>query len=152
MVKILIRLLVLATIAGCSQIHTEHPEVPDFLALSKNKTRYKGYLQGVPMSDSSGPYIFSEYYSDTLSFRLFYLPKHQDKRTGGDSLLMAFVLPMQDPDKMEDYHDDPVTYPVQVRCYARKDKVWRYVANETVNDITGLSMFQIKYILQETGR
>lgn len=137
-----------------------HSKIPDFLGLSNNQTtEYKGYLQGVNKNDSSGPYIFKEYYSDSVSFQLFYLPKHQQKsivtfdsikkakdNDYRDYTLIAFVYPMQDPEKAEDYHEDNVKYPVSVKCYAKREKNWEYVSEQIVRDLTEFSQFQIKCI------
>ena len=129
---------------------------PDFLGLSTNTSKeYKGYLQGVKNSDSSGPYVYKEYYSDTLSFKLFYVPKTQEKSTVtfdsikkakendfADYVLVGFVFPMQDPDVT----NDNVKYPVSVKSYVRKEKNWRYLSEQTVKDLTELTQFQIKTI------
>lgn len=142
-------------------------KVPDFLALSKNENAaYNGFLQGVDRSDSSGPYIYSEYFSDSLSFQLFFVPKYQEKdiitfdsirraATSGyrDYFCLAFVYPMQDPDKMEDYHADNVVYPVNVKCYVRKDRIWEFLSESQVIDLTDLSQFKIRciYSIHNTG-
>src|SRR5690349_3531420 len=55
--------------------------VPDFLKLVNTKSLgFRGYFQGVGDTDSAGPYVFNEYFSDTLSFRLVYVPLQLDKK------------------------------------------------------------------------
>lgn len=182
MQRILFGLILLILLYGCSDIdsgkintnddsrvnskqeennqNTSLLNIPDFLELSKKQTNeYKGNLQGVNKSDSSGPYIFNEYYGDTLSFQLFYLPKYVEKSIINfdsikkakdndyrDFILIVFAYPMQNPDKMEDYHEDNVMYPVNVKYYARKNEKWQYISEQTVKDLTELSQFQIKCI------
>ncbi len=136
-------------------------KMPDFLTLSKNENTEssKGFLQGVNTSDSSGPYIFTEYYSDSLSFQLIYVSRSYEKdaitfdsiqKAEGndyrDFICYTFVYPMQNPDKMEDYHKDNVTYPVNVKCYVRKMKNWELLSESKVNDLRELSQYKIKCI------
>lgn len=135
--------------------------IPDFLALSKNENTEssKGFLQGVNTSDSSGPYIITEYYHDSLSFQLIYVSRSYEKEAitfdsiqkaeGNDYrdfLCYSFVYPMQNPYKMEDYHEDNVTYPVNVKCYIRKMNDWEFLSESKVNDLRELSQYKIKCI------
>jgi hypothetical protein len=99
---------------------------PDFLALSKTVTSaYKGNLAGVDVSDSSGPFVIKEFFSDTLSFRMIFYPRNGQKDSVDfgsiaraadnnyqDYICFCFVYPMKDPEKMKDYHADNVSYPV----------------------------------------
>ena len=133
--------------------------IPDFLKLLDIKsTGYLGYLQGVEKNDSSGPYVFHEYYSDTLSFQLIYIHKSQKKndisfnsiRTDRknnyeDFILFAFVYPIKDPDRIEN-DDERMKFPLNVKCYIRMEKNWQFYSKETSQNLTELSQFQIQCI------
>lgn len=133
---------------------------PDFLALSKNiDIAYQGYLQGVSKNDSSGPYFFKEYFSDTLSFQLIYFPKNKNRKNVNydsikiaeannyqDYICFAFVYLMLDPDKMKDYHADNVIYPVNVKTYVRKANNWEFLSQSKVKNLRELSQYEIKSI------
>src|SRR5450631_2142157 len=55
-------------------------QIPDFLNLLKNSTEGgKFSLQGVSHSDSTGPYILEQFFSDSLDFDLLFYPKNGDK-------------------------------------------------------------------------
>lgn len=139
---------------------------PDFFTLIKDgKASYWGYLQGVEKSDSSGPYFMSEYFSDTLSFELFYVPEDLSRRDkiSFDSIEVArandfqgyncyaFVYPMVDPDKAEDYHADNTPYPVVVYSYYREKGSWKELDAATANDLTELSQIRMRAIYAAKG-
>ncbi|PZR07017.1 MAG: hypothetical protein DI539_24185, partial [Flavobacterium psychrophilum] len=136
-------------------------KIPDYLALSKNENTEssRGFLQGVNTSDSAGPYIVTDYYSDSLSFQLLYVSRAYEKEAitfdsiqkaelNGykDFVCYTFVYPMLAPDKMKDYHNDNVTYPVNVKCYVRKVNGWKFLSESKVNDLRELSQYKIKCI------
>lgn len=138
---------------------------PDFFALVKNvATAYQGFLQGVSKNDSSGPYIFKEYYSDTLSFQLIFFPKNMDKGSVSfdsikkaeannyqDYICFAFTYPMQDPDKMKNYHGINIIFPVSVKAFVKKDEDWKLLSESKVYNLTQLSRYEIKCIYSSIG-
>ena len=55
----------------------------NFLGIAKDaEESWFGNLQGVQVSDSSGPYVFKQFISDTLSFQLIFYPKRFKKKRG----------------------------------------------------------------------
>ncbi len=153
------RILILAAglfVTGCA-VHPK-PPCPDFIALSKHSsTTIQAYLEGVENSDSNGPYVETDYYSDTLDFSLIYYPRNgnkkrveldsvtQDAATGFHNfVLFAFVYPMKDPVKMKDLHADNITYPLNVKAYYRRDTQWAYLSQDTVATLNELTEYQIR--------
>jgi hypothetical protein len=135
-------------------------KMSDFLTLVGNSMEAGKYsLQGVTYSDSAGPYVIKQFYSDSLDFDLLFYPKNGDKKvvdfdavrkgkSNGykDFICFAFVYPMQNPDSMQDYHADNTTYPVLVKAYARKSTTWNFIAQSKVNSLSEMSEFKIKII------
>jgi hypothetical protein len=133
--------------------------IPDFLKLVDAKSiGFRGNLQGVENTDSAGPYVCKEYFSDTLSFRLVYVPKYLKKNDitfdsianaknndFEDYVLVSFVYPMKHPDYVGK-GDDQIKYPLTVKTYVRKGNKWELVSKSRVNDLTELSQYQIKCI------
>ena len=134
--------------------------IPDFLDLVKNNTE-KGrmWLQGVEKSDSTGPYVIEEFFSDTLNFRLLYYPRDGNKAAVDfntvangkknnfkDFICFAFVYPMKNPNTMEDEHAENTKYPVTVKAYVRKETVWNFSSESKVNSLKELSQFEIRSI------
>ncbi len=135
--------------------------IPDFLKLSEDPKveGYNGYLAGISKSDSSGPYVIREYITDTLSFHLIFASKASNKAiVTFDSIrndavndyanysCIAFVYPMRDPNKMKNYHDDNVKYPVTVKSYFRKNGSWILLSHSVVKNLMELSEYEIKSI------
>ena len=132
----------------------------DFIELSKNSAEsYFGYLAGVEKSDSSGPYVIRQYFSDTLSFQLLFYPKKLEKgQVGFENVeqdatnkyenfeCFAFVYRITEPSKMKNYHEDNATYPLVVKSYIRKSRSWKFIAKFEVNNLTELSNSKIKCI------
>ncbi len=134
----------------------------DFLGISKkNREANIGFLQGVAKSDSSGPYIIKDIITDTLSFRLLFYPKNDDKSLVNfsnfkraednnyqDYICFAFVYVMVDPYKMKDYHADNVRYPIIVKSFVRKKNDWDFVNSSKIQNQSELSKFEIKSIYE----
>lgn len=134
--------------------------VPDFLLLAKGtSTTYQGFLQGVNRNDSSGPYLFREYFGDTLSFQIIFIPKSGDKQHSNfDSLKVAetnnyadfnyvvFIYPMHDPDKSKDFHASNEKYPVEIKTFVKRATRWEFLSESKVNNLTEMSRYKIKCI------
>jgi hypothetical protein len=134
--------------------------VPDFLSLAKGAaTTYQGFLQGVDRNDSSGPYLFREYFGDTLSFQIIFIPISGDKQHSNfDSLKVseannyanfkcfAFIYPMHDPDKSKDFHASNEKYPVEIRTFVKRGARWEFLSESKVNNLTEMSRYKIKCI------
>jgi hypothetical protein len=158
-------LIVLSTLAlACTQSDGSKKEIPDFLALSRKVVEAsKSYLAGVPNSDSSGPYVIKEYYSDTLSFRILLVLKNRPNSsveiTSLDSspndyqdfIAYAFVYPMLNPDKIG-YHDSNVRYPVTVKTYFRNERTWKFLDSALVKNQIEFGRFEVSCIQEGKRR
>lgn len=138
--------------------------VPDFYKLSKNtQETYIGYFQGIEKNDSSAPYIFKDYFSDSLNFRITFCPKNNDKRLYDLEFInkaeendyqqystFVFVYFFKKSTKILKYQDDPIKYPVKVTAYLRKNKSWQILNSYNAINLSELSEFELRTIVDNS--
>src|ERR1700722_3337061 len=130
--------------------------IPDFLSY-KPKERSFGNLQNVNRTDSAGPYVFWNYFSDSMSFQLIFNPRNIPKKevnfssfekvysqnNYGDFVIFSFSYPRPDPDMAMDYHADNTPYPVIVKSYIYKNSKWQFISQRLARNLAELGQMKI---------
>jgi hypothetical protein len=132
----------------------------NFLEISKNVKEIElGFFQGVEKSEASGPFVFKDYFSDSLNFRIVFYPKNHDKYSVNfkkigeaginnykDFICFVFVYSKQKSLNMKDYHEDKISYPVSINSYIRKEINWQFINKGVAQNLSDLSKYEIKII------
>lgn len=130
----------------------------DFFTVCDNLELWKGGIQGVPSSDSTGPYIMGQCFGDAHFDIIVYAEKdvelsdavinHKDLNTSLEGVsYFAFEIPKVTKENPEDEFDlYDYVYPSEVKVYKNVEGEWRLINTKEVSSFEELGQLKLESI------